>query len=76
MGDDAVLRGYTVTILANLADRVVRDVASGQLSKKQSQQAFTEFSQVVTAIEKSEAQFNVQPVQRLKNSVKRLQQGA
>ncbi len=75
-GDDAVLRGYTVTILANLADRVVRDVTSGQLNKKQSQQALTEFSQVVTAIEKSGATFNVQPVQRLKNSVKRLQQGA
>jgi HEAT repeat protein len=74
-GDDAVLRGYTVTILANLADRVVRDAASGQLSKKQNQQAITEFSQVVTAIEKSGAKFNVQPVQRLKNSVKRLQQG-
>jgi HEAT repeat protein len=74
-GDDAVLRGYTVTILANLADRVVRDAASGQLNQKQKQQALTEFSQVVTAIEKSGARFNVQPVQRLKNSVKRLQQG-
>jgi HEAT repeat protein len=74
-GDDAVLRGYTVTILANLADRVVRDAASGQLNQKQKQQALTEFSQVVTAIEKSGAKFNVQPVQRLRNSVKRLQQG-
>jgi HEAT repeat protein len=74
-GDDAVLRGYTVTILANLADRVVRDAAAGQLSQKQNQQALTEFSQVVTAIEKSGAKFNVQPVQRLKNSVTRLQQG-
>ncbi len=74
-GDDTVLRGYTVTILANLADRVVREVESGQLTKKQQAQAIAEFSQVVTAIEKSGAKFNVQPVQRLQNSVKRLQKG-
>jgi HEAT repeat protein len=74
-GDDAVLRGYTVTILANLADRVIRGAESGQLTQKQQQQALTEFSQVVMAIEKSGAKFNVQPVQRLRNSVTRLQQG-
>jgi HEAT repeat protein len=72
-GDDAVLRGYTVTILANLADQVVQEAASGQMTKKQRQQAIAEYTKVVAAIAQSGARFNTQPVQRLNNSLKRLQ---
>ncbi len=71
--DDKVLRGYTVTMLANIADEVLTDAAYDRLTPAQRQQAIAEFSKALTVVRKSGAGFNQTPVQRIQTVVDRLQ---
>jgi HEAT repeat protein len=73
-GDDRVLRGYTATILANIADEVRWSVNRNGLSSQQLDQAITEFSRALEILQKPTAKFNSEPVQRLQNSLNGLKQ--
>lgn len=71
--DDKTLRGYTVTMLANIADEVLTDASYNRLTPAQRQQAIVEFSKALTVVRRPGAGFNQPPVQRIQRVVDRLQ---
>jgi hypothetical protein len=71
---DQTLRGYTVTILANIADSIISDARSNQLSDRQLRTAIEEYAKVNEITQKPNAKFNAQPVERLQNSLSWLKQ--
>ena len=70
--EDKTLRGYTVTILANIAGNAVRAMNSNQLSSEQRQQTIAELTQVLEVLQRPTATFNREPIDRLINAVDRL----
>jgi HEAT repeat protein len=66
-GNDQVLRGYSATILADIAEGVWRDAQAGKVSPRQWQQAIKDFSQALTIVKQPNARFNREPVDRLES---------
>ncbi|MFM2430083.1 MAG: hypothetical protein RLZZ511_1296 [Cyanobacteriota bacterium] len=71
-GSDSILRGYTVTILANIADSIIADARSDQLSDRELKTAIEEYTKVNEITQKPNAKFNAQPVERLQNALNQL----
>lgn len=69
-GSDERLRGFALTVLANIANGIERDMRDGKVSPEQLKTAISEFSQVLEIVQKPDAKFNAEPIQRLINSLK------
>jgi HEAT repeat protein len=69
-GTEVPLRGYTLTILANIADGIRRDAQDGKVTSEQLKTVISEFSQVLDVVQKPDAKFNTEPIQRLRMALK------
>jgi HEAT repeat protein len=71
-GDDDILRGYTATILGEIAMTLQNDHWQGRLSESNRQQAIRDFEQVLAIMRSPQYRFNQEPIDRVTTSLEGL----
>jgi HEAT repeat protein len=68
-GDNQVLRGYTATVLGEIALAIQQDHRQGTLSEPVRQVAVREFEKVLVMMQAPQRQFNQEPIERVAQSL-------